>query len=341
MLSYSLAGSLLIFAAFFRPSDGQSIDAIFNQLSDRFRKSARVDSAEDSDSRRKMLKWSQLMRMGGDIAKNPKYALLHALTATEPPVEEDKSEFVSQDNLKTIRMLQSMMGFVSPTTPRSGVSFQRIFERTMGASPWSRMAGTLLDTVSTGNTVAERERPTESLFRKTWYGEALGTVLGIGDEEKPIYRAAPPRNFGITNFLNPYPAYPGDAAASYMARRTTEAPPVVNPLELFSRPLQNFIGTQNRDQRVLETGNDAFDRLVVHENEGGGLLSNRWNKRGLQWTDGNLKLVNMKGSDLLGSEVAVHDRSIDIPVQSWIDLASGLVSSAQGHERQQDDEFRA
>ncbi|CAJ0945923.1 unnamed protein product, partial [Mesorhabditis belari] len=302
----------------------QSAQAIAAQFSREF-------SRDKDDS--KPIRWSKIMQIGGNLAESPKYALLSML----PMIDSSKTRSGGGDsrsnfNVNALKAFQSFLAYSATTTPKPSVSFKRILENTMGASPLSRLAGNLLDTVSSRKLGYEYERPAEMLFKKTWYGEALGTILGEspvrGGENMEIRRAPinnQSRNFGLASLLRPSP-FATPQAPNFISS-TTEVPPLVNPLELFSQPLQNFIGIQKRDKRVLETGQEAFDRLVIHENEGGGLLSNQWNKKGLQWTDGNLRLVNMKGRDLLGSEVAVHDHSIDIPIQSWIDLASGLLTT--------------
>uniref|UniRef100_A0A7E4UWT4 Conserved secreted protein n=1 Tax=Panagrellus redivivus TaxID=6233 RepID=A0A7E4UWT4_PANRE len=100
----------------------------------------------------------------------------------------------------------------------------------------------------------------------------------------------------------------------------------------FMPNLPNLL-PKNTAPTQVDTGDQTFDRLVVREKEGtsegplGSLLGGKFNERGIQWTDGNLKLVNKKGNDLFGSPVAVHDRSIDIPVQRWFDIANNLVSA--------------
>ena len=104
----------------------------------------------------------------------------------------------------------------------------------------------------------------------------------------------------------------------------------------------------------VDTGGKIFDRLVIRENANpgdllGSLMGGKFNERGnfeinlvvlkqiqwlsgIQWTDGNLKLVNKNGNKLLGSEVAVHDRSIDIPVQRWFDIANNIVGAYSSPE---------
>lgn len=45
---------------------------------------------------------------------------------------------------------------------------------------------------------------------------------------------------------------------------------------------------------------------------------------GFDWSDGNLRLVDMQGNKLLGSELTVHDRSVDIPLQPWLEAADSF-----------------
>ncbi|KAK0393053.1 hypothetical protein QR680_000033 [Steinernema hermaphroditum] len=107
--------------------------------------------------------------------------------------------------------------------------------------------------------------------------------------------------------------------------------------ELANSITSTFNGDSNKAASYIDTGGANFDRFVIHENqEGENLLGlgnsmmGRWNERGLQWSNGNLRLVNMRGNNLLGSQVAVHDRSVDIPVQQWLNMASSLFDTYRG-----------
>ncbi|VDM45924.1 unnamed protein product [Toxocara canis] len=78
-------------------------------------------------------------------------------------------------------------------------------------------------------------------------------------------------------------------------------------------------------QRQLDTGGANFDRLIIAENEPlGNPFIGKFTRKGLDWSDGNLRVVNVQGNKLLGSELAVRDRSIDIPVQSWLDALNSV-----------------
>ncbi|TKR57350.1 hypothetical protein L596_030836 [Steinernema carpocapsae] len=108
------------------------------------------------------------------------------------------------------------------------------------------------------------------------------------------------------------------------------------PINEFANSIPSTL-QGDRPANFIDTGGQSFDRFVIHENQEGdnllGLGSNlmgRWNERGLQWSNGNLRLVNMRGNNLLGSQVAVHDRSVDIPVQQWLDMASNLFDTYRG-----------
>uniref|UniRef100_A0A0N4ZCD0 Uncharacterized protein n=1 Tax=Parastrongyloides trichosuri TaxID=131310 RepID=A0A0N4ZCD0_PARTI len=106
---------------------------------------------------------------------------------------------------------------------------------------------------------------------------------------------------------------------------------------LFGNWANLFSGNNDsKNKQKIDTGNGNFDRLVIREKADGGsffenLVGTKWNERGLQWTDGNIRLVNKKGKDILGSEVSVHDRSIDIPVQQWFNIAENLLGNVGGH----------
>uniref|UniRef100_A0A0K0EXB9 Uncharacterized protein n=1 Tax=Strongyloides venezuelensis TaxID=75913 RepID=A0A0K0EXB9_STRVS len=94
------------------------------------------------------------------------------------------------------------------------------------------------------------------------------------------------------------------------------------------------LDSSNKRRQKIDTGNGNFDRIVVREKSDGGnffenLVGTKWKERGLQWANGNLRLVNKNGKDVLGSEVAVHDKSIDIPVQQWFNIAENLLGNVR------------
>uniref|UniRef100_A0A914DPW4 Uncharacterized protein n=1 Tax=Acrobeloides nanus TaxID=290746 RepID=A0A914DPW4_9BILA len=89
---------------------------------------------------------------------------------------------------------------------------------------------------------------------------------------------------------------------------------------------------RHQPQAEIDTDGSGLNRLVVRENVApddifSRLMGGKFNERGWEWNDGNLRIVNKNGNQLLGSEVAVHDRSVDIPVRRWFDLANNVISA--------------
>uniref|UniRef100_A0A0M3IQC7 Calpain catalytic domain-containing protein n=1 Tax=Ascaris lumbricoides TaxID=6252 RepID=A0A0M3IQC7_ASCLU len=84
--------------------------------------------------------------------------------------------------------------------------------------------------------------------------------------------------------------------------------------------------------RQLDTGGTNFNRLILSEDESiGNPFFGKFTRKGHQtyilgfdWSDGNLRLVDMQGNKLLGSELTVHDRSVDIPLQPWLEAADSF-----------------
>uniref|UniRef100_A0A914W7F2 Uncharacterized protein n=1 Tax=Plectus sambesii TaxID=2011161 RepID=A0A914W7F2_9BILA len=126
-----------------------------------------------------------------------------------------------------------------------------------------------------------------------------------------------------------------ELARGVAAQAATSSPvqliePQISP-SLF-RPttdIQQILGTGPRRERHLDTGGLNFDRVVMHENNDFDALGNsvvgNWKESGLQWTDGDLKLLDVKGNNVLGKDITVRDRSVDIPVRSWWNYANRLV----------------
>lgn len=73
----------------------------------------------------------------------------------------------------------------------------------------------------------------------------------------------------------------------------------------------------------IDTGGSNFDRFVVRQksesdNPFASIIGgSKWNERGIKWDNGNIRLVDKNGNSLLGTEVGVNDRSVDIPLRRW------------------------
>uniref|UniRef100_A0A914QGU9 Uncharacterized protein n=1 Tax=Panagrolaimus davidi TaxID=227884 RepID=A0A914QGU9_9BILA len=110
-----------------------------------------------------------------------------------------------------------------------------------------------------------------------------------------------------------------------------QQPPILNAAQNLFGPFTGILDNKSPATQI-DTGGNTFDRLVVRENADpndplGSLMGGKFNEKGIQWSDGNIKLVNKNGNKLLGSDVATRDRSIDIPIQRWFDIANNLVSA--------------
>uniref|UniRef100_A0AAF5PY11 Bm9817 n=1 Tax=Wuchereria bancrofti TaxID=6293 RepID=A0AAF5PY11_WUCBA len=72
----------------------------------------------------------------------------------------------------------------------------------------------------------------------------------------------------------------------------------------------------------LDTGGNNFDRFIISERRNDNpfldWIVGKFNRRGLDWSNGNLRLVNMQGNSILGSDLIVHDRSVEIPLKQWL-----------------------
>ncbi|KAI6242250.1 hypothetical protein M3Y99_00266600 [Aphelenchoides fujianensis] len=170
---------------------------------------------------------------------------------------------------------------------------------------------------------------------------ALFRPLFSRDEEKTTTAAPPTTAAPSTMFptlFPPLPTFP--TLPPFPPPTTTQKPADDSPLlgglrSLFDPSLNSnsqLLGAKKHEQ--IDTGGGKMDRFVVREHSSdpedfwSNLAGNKWNERGIQWDDGNLRLVNKKGNKLLGSEVAVHDRSIDIPVARWFDIANDVLGAA-------------
>ncbi|CAD5212830.1 unnamed protein product [Bursaphelenchus okinawaensis] len=90
----------------------------------------------------------------------------------------------------------------------------------------------------------------------------------------------------------------------------------------------------NPNARQFDFGND---RLVLREGAGAEptqdfltkTLGGPWQERGVKWAEnGNILLVNRSGNRFLGSELAVRDRTVEIPFNQWLNMASNLMDLA-------------
>ncbi|CAD5217052.1 unnamed protein product [Bursaphelenchus xylophilus] len=91
----------------------------------------------------------------------------------------------------------------------------------------------------------------------------------------------------------------------------------------------------NPNARQFDFGTD---RLVLREGAGAEpeqdlltkTLGGPWQERGVKWAEnGNILLVNRSGNRFLGSELAVRDRTVEIPFNQWLNLASNLMDMAE------------
>uniref|UniRef100_A0A0R3S171 Bm9817 n=1 Tax=Elaeophora elaphi TaxID=1147741 RepID=A0A0R3S171_9BILA len=79
----------------------------------------------------------------------------------------------------------------------------------------------------------------------------------------------------------------------------------------------------------LDTGGSNFDRFIVSERRNDNPILDwivgKFSKRGLDWSSGNLRLVNVQGNSILGSDLIVHDRSVEIPLKQWLYFLNSIL----------------
>ncbi|KAM3718585.1 Antimicrobial peptide X precursor [Dirofilaria immitis] len=110
------------------------------------------------------------------------------------------------------------------------------------------------------------------------------------------------------------------------------------PIEKMNWNLKRLIGSLNGkndlSQKIqssahLDTGGNNFDRFIVSErgydNPTLDWIIGKFSKRGLDWSNGNLRLVNVQGNSIFGSDLIVHDRSIEIPLKRWIYILNSML----------------
>uniref|UniRef100_A0A915PY35 Uncharacterized protein n=1 Tax=Setaria digitata TaxID=48799 RepID=A0A915PY35_9BILA len=85
----------------------------------------------------------------------------------------------------------------------------------------------------------------------------------------------------------------------------------------------------SRPSAHLDTGGSNFDRFILSESRNDNpvldSIIGKFSRRGLDWSSGNLRLVNMQGNSLLGSDLIVHDRSVEIPLKHWLNTFNSIL----------------
>uniref|UniRef100_A0A0M3J7E9 LAM_G_DOMAIN domain-containing protein n=1 Tax=Anisakis simplex TaxID=6269 RepID=A0A0M3J7E9_ANISI len=93
----------------------------------------------------------------------------------------------------------------------------------------------------------------------------------------------------------------------------------------ISEKNSGIVENLNNKKKIFTGYGEKFDRFVVDESEPlGNPFVEKFTRKGLDWSNGNLKLVNVQGSKLFGSDLAFRDRSVDIPLRSWFDVLNSM-----------------
>uniref|UniRef100_A0A0N5AG47 TSPc domain-containing protein n=1 Tax=Syphacia muris TaxID=451379 RepID=A0A0N5AG47_9BILA len=98
----------------------------------------------------------------------------------------------------------------------------------------------------------------------------------------------------------------------------------------LSLPKSSESGQNSKVSSKIDTGGSSFNRLVLISEEPGVFgtpILKKFNRRGLDWSDGDLKLVNIDGNGFFGSNLTTHDKSANIPVKSWLNVANVLLNT--------------
>ncbi|KAL7077056.1 hypothetical protein ACQ4LE_004032 [Meloidogyne hapla] len=122
-------------------------------------------------------------------------------------------------------------------------------------------------------------------------------------------------------------------------KRETENELLMRPNQLLVEPVARLFGVERKaveeGRAQIDTGGPNFDRFVVRQKSASDnpfasiVGGSKWNERGIKWEDGNIRLVDKNGNSLLGTEVGVNDRSVDIPLKRWLEIANGIVNFQQ------------
>uniref|UniRef100_A0A915PAK9 Uncharacterized protein n=1 Tax=Meloidogyne floridensis TaxID=298350 RepID=A0A915PAK9_9BILA len=122
-------------------------------------------------------------------------------------------------------------------------------------------------------------------------------------------------------------------------KREAENELLMRPNELLVEQVGRLFGVERKaveeGRAQIDTGGPNFDRFVVRQKSASDnpfasiVGGSKWNERGIKWEDGNIRLVDKNGNSLLGTEVGVNDRSVDIPLKRWLEIANGIVNFQQ------------
>ncbi|KAI1727429.1 hypothetical protein Ddc_04732 [Ditylenchus destructor] len=209
------------------------------------------------------------------------------------------------------------------------------------AGPWANLAKDVMGLFRPEiSTTPKPTATTQASFIYGLYNQFAPQVPGFinpllpapANDDPPSTQSTPSfLGFTLPTFTPPTQTPPSHVLAPlfpFLVPTTTTPQPFLDRLTSLFKKNEQPQGPQ------LDTGN--FDRLVIREkdNEPSGdllaaLVGDKWREKGVQWHNGNLRFVDKKGSNLMGSEVSVHDRSVDIPVQRWFDMANNFVSRNQ------------
>ncbi|VDN90944.1 unnamed protein product [Brugia pahangi] len=102
-----------------------------------------------------------------------------------------------------------------------------------------------------------------------------------------------------------------------------------------STSTENDYNQKRQTLAHLDTGGNNFDRFIVSERRNDNpfldWVVGRFNRQGLDWSNGNLRLVNIQGNSILGSDLIVHDRSVEIPLKQWLYALNSILKPSSDY----------
>ncbi|CAG9533536.1 unnamed protein product [Cercopithifilaria johnstoni] len=120
---------------------------------------------------------------------------------------------------------------------------------------------------------------------------------------------------------------------------TQQSPMKLNwNLKRYFEPISatNDYSQKRQPLAYLDTGGNNFDRFIVSERRNDNPILDwivgKFSRRGLDWSSGNLRLINVQGNSILGSDLIVHDRSIEIPFKKWLYTLNSILKSSPSYK---------
>uniref|UniRef100_A0A914HPN8 Uncharacterized protein n=1 Tax=Globodera rostochiensis TaxID=31243 RepID=A0A914HPN8_GLORO len=214
-------------------------------------------------------------------------------------------------------------------------------------APWENLAREVFGllrplevTTTAPTTTTAAATTTETSFFERFMPRIPNLFNSFAGEQTTTTAATPPTLFPFLSLFTEKPTTTKGAPMPWLSFLRQEQQPkrVDARANAILEPLGQFLGVEKKaveeGRAQIDTGGpNNFDRFVVREKTApenpflGFVGGGKWNERGIKWEDGNIRLVNKNGNTLLGSELGVNDRSVDIPLMRWLDLANNFASS--------------